>query len=150
VFEDFSTPEVLIGVASFLATIFVTPLYRNRRKVFYDVISEFRLLDKESDCETKELVIAERSIQTNPKVFVIELNNHWGKEVFGMFGGLGNVDITPAHYERAVTLEFGNDAQILDAQIADETPPGIREIACVHRNKIMLKPVLLNHGIRSP
>lgn len=43
-FEALRNPEILIGVTGFLATVFIPTQYRRRREVFYDVISELRLL----------------------------------------------------------------------------------------------------------
>jgi hypothetical protein len=146
VFEALGSPEILLGVAAFLATVFVPALYRRRRKILYDVMADFRLLDEKPESESKEVVVAGRKMTTNPRVFVVDVNNHAGRDIFGMFGGFGGVDITPAHYERPISFHFGDDASILDAKVTEEHPPGIRELVCVHRNKIVLKPVLLNHG----
>lgn len=145
-FEALSRAEVLVGIVGFLTTILVPALYRRRGKIFYDIVAEFCFFDRESEDKAKDILFAGRRIASNPKVFVIDLRNDWGTEPFGMIGGLGGVDIPPDKYERAISFDFGNKAQILDAEILEETPPTIREFICTYANKVLLKPVLLNHG----
>ncbi len=68
-FEALRSPEILLGVAAFLATVFVPLLYRRRRKIIYDVMADFRLLEEKSECKSKGVVVAGRTITTNPRVF---------------------------------------------------------------------------------
>lgn len=58
----------------------------------------------------------------------------------------GNQDIEPAHFERSLTLRFGEQARVVFAEVIEEEPYGIGASVEMHPDRVVLAPVLLNTG----
>ncbi len=58
----------------------------------------------------------------------------------------GNRDIEADHYQRPLTFRFGDNAQVLSAEVLYEDPKEIRAALSHTTNTVTLEPVLLNAG----
>jgi hypothetical protein len=76
---------------------------------------------------------------------VIDLHNpSWG--ILSWSGGL---NISEADYDQRLSVEFGADARILEADIVKEQPPNIGAVVAPYHyppDTLVLKPTLLNKG----
>jgi len=59
---------------------------------------------------------------------------------------IGNVPITKNDYERAVSLNFSENVQILSNEISSTYPENLKAEIDIIENSIIVKPILLNGG----
>jgi hypothetical protein len=58
----------------------------------------------------------------------------------------GNQPITTKDFDRPITLDLGEGAQILTAEISEKKPDELQPSINVEQSKIKLEPILLNQG----
>ena len=142
VLESLNDAFFYLGLAVVLATLFVPFLISRRKKLFFEVVYEAKLLgsegnDPEPATETNDVA--------GPMLFVIDLHNVPG----GLSGGLlGTVDIAPAQYQREISLGFGEKTHILEAEVL-ESPHDMEAKVLTDRSqeeRLVLEPVALERG----
>src|SRR3990172_5120414 len=127
-----------LGVAlAALAIIVIIVLYllqRNRKGLSYEVVSHTPLLSRTEEVGGKlQILFDGKTVQDVHLVEVRIINS-------------GNTPILPADYERPISLKFGENAQILTADVAETAPDSIRASISVERQKVVITPLLLNAG----
>lgn len=125
-------PAFLLSFAVVLVVV-ATPLLLARGRDFvYAVLYDGAFRAKEGHKE-----IAGEKIQAL-RVVAVEIRNSSG------------LNIERSHYVRPITVDFGKEANILDAEVIEEEPPGIgitlRGLPQRDPGKVALEPVLLNDG----
>ena len=147
VLESLGDPLFYVGIAAVLGTLFVPLLVLRRKKLFFDVVCEARLLGPEgSDLEhVAGTSDAGRSRDGAERMlFVIDLHNAVGS----LAGGLGGLDIAPAQYRQEISLGFGEDAHVLEAGVLESphsTAAKVR-IDGSREDRLVLEAVPLNRG----
>jgi hypothetical protein len=58
----------------------------------------------------------------------------------------GNQDVEATHFDRPLTLRFGEQARVILAEVIEEEPQGIQASLEVDSDRVTLNPVLLNAG----
>lgn len=129
---------VLVGAASFVATLLLAWLPRRHKSLSYDVVCVARVAPVPKGQSSN------KDKGTKPpscKIFVIDLHNASGR----LFG----TDIASSQYEREISFSFGDRARVVEVDVMKEDPSGIgaeASIAGSHQEKLGLAPVLLNRG----
>jgi hypothetical protein len=103
-----------------IVSLLIALANRNTKKLFYDVACEAEAGDfKRGRKNERRGRIA--TGETAIKLFVIDLHN----PSWGIFSWLGGSDISPSDYDQRISIEFGENARILEADVVEEHPPGI-------------------------
>lgn len=129
-------PGFFLSAAAVLAAIFVPLLFISRKnfsyRVLYDALFESAV---ESEGETQP---DEETSTDEVRVVTIEFRNSSG------------LNIERTHYERPITVGFGEGARIVSAEVIEEKPPAIeaslRGLPEFDPDRVAIDPVLLNDG----
>jgi hypothetical protein len=147
VLESLSYPGFYLGMAAVLAALFVPFLTLRRKKLFFDVVCEAKLLvSGDNDSEHSAAVCdAVESCDDAEEfmLFVIDLHNAVGGLV-----GVGGVDITPAQHLREISFGFGKEAHVLEAGFL-QSPQDIEAKVRIDGSKdekVVLEAFPLNRG----
>lgn len=127
-----------------IVSLFIALANRNTKKLFYDVACEAEAIDLKREKKTKRRE-KQANRETAIKLFIVDLHN----PSWGIFSWLGGSDITPSDYEQRISIEFGESARILEADVVEEHPPGIgAKVTPYHYppDTLVLNPILLNQG----
>ena len=106
------TPELLIGAVSAFATIgtiVAVFLLRARKRLSYEVLSTVPLLSTEEEFKNKLQIFFEgRPVQ---QVFLVQIK----------ITNTGNAPIVTSDYERQVSLTFGQDTEVITAEVIQKS-----------------------------
>lgn len=107
---------------------------RRRKALSFDIISRTPLLSAEDEVKGKlQVLFYGEPVQDVHLATVMIINS-------------GNVPIISADYERPVNLSFGEEAQILTAEVTETNPDSLQVSVDIEATRIVLRPVLLNGG----
>lgn len=148
ILESLGDPFFYLGIAAVLGALFVPFLTLRRRKLFFGVVCELKLLGSEGNYSehVRGTGEAARSHDDAERMlFVIDLHNAVGGLADGLAGG---VAIAPAQYRQEISLGFGEDARVLEAGVM-ESPHGIAakiRIDGSREDRLVLEAIPLNRG----
>src|SRR2546425_10907232 len=103
-----------IAVIIALIAIIVTLTQRYRKEIVYDIISDTPILSIKEEVKNRVKVLFDDKPMTNARLIILRIWNS------------GNVPIIPSDYIEPITLNFGADAEILDADILASIPDDIK------------------------
>jgi uncharacterized protein YjeT (DUF2065 family) len=107
---------------------------RQRKSLSYQIVSNTPLLSVEEEIK-KDLVIRYRGKEVQKvDLVVVRIVN------------TGNLPIAAKDFDRPITLDLGEGAQILTAEISERKPDELQPSINVEQSKIKLEPILLNQG----
>jgi hypothetical protein len=138
VLESLGDPSFYLGIAVVFVPLFVAFLILRRKKLFFEVVCEAKLLGIEGSGlqhvtrDASELML-----------FVIDLHN-----AVGGLARVGGVDIASAQYQSEISFGFGEDAHVLEAGVL-ESPSDIEakiHIGGSQKDKVVLEAASLNRG----
>jgi hypothetical protein len=107
---------------------------RQRKSLSYQIVSNTPLLSVEEEIK-KDLVIKYRGKEVQ-KVDLVAVR----------IVNTGNLPIATKDFDRPITLDLGEGAQILTAEISEKKPDELQPSINVEQSKIKLEPILLNQG----
>lgn len=126
VFESLDDPLFYFGMAVVLLPLFVPFWILRRRKLFFDIVCEAKLLGAEG----KGLQhLTETNDDAVLMLFVIDLHNHVGR-----LARAGGVDIKPPQYQREISFGFGEEASVLEAGVL-ESPDDVEAKVHIERSQ---------------
>jgi len=140
VLESLDDPLFYLGMAVVLLPLFVSLVVLGRRKLFFDIVCEAKLLGAEGDGLQ---LVTEDNDDAVLMLFAIDLHNP-----VGSLATVGGVDINPTQYQREISFDFEEEASVLEAEVL-ESPEGVE--AKVHiegsqEEKVVLEDIPLNQG----
>ena len=122
---------VLIALLALIISILLW-MQRKRKALSYEIVSRTPLLSfKEKIKGNLQILFDGREVQD---VHLIEVR---------MFNS-GNESIKSEDYERPINFSFGENAQVLTAEVVEANPESIHASADIVDTKVKLKPILLN------
>ena len=122
------------GLVAIIVSIVLWWTQRRRKALSFDIISRTPLLSVEDKVKGKlQILFDGEPVQDVHLATVIIINS-------------GNIPITSADYERPVNLSFGEEAQILTAEVTETNPDSLQASVDIEATRVVLKPVLLNGG----
>jgi len=129
-------PLFLLSVVGVLAAIFVPLLFVSRKNVSYRVLYD-ALFESAAEPQS-ETQPDEETSAGEVRVVTIEFRNSSG------------LNIERSHYERPITVGFGEGARIVGAEVVEEKPDSIeaalRGLPEFDPERVAIDPVLLNDG----
>lgn len=129
-------PAFLLSFVAVLAAIFVPLLFVSRKNFSYAVIYD-ALFESAVESEGETQPDQETSVG-EVRVVTIEFRNSSG------------LNIERTHYERPITVGFGEGARIVSAEVVEEKPDSIeaslRGLPELDPERVAIDPVLLNDG----
>jgi len=124
----------ILGVPVLILLIVAYLGQRQHKALSYEVISRVPLLSLQEETSGQIQILFEDKPVENVQLAVIKITNS------------GNTPITSGDYERPVSLSFGENAQILTADVTQTEPESLQPSISIENNKAVLTPVLLNSG----
>src|SRR5215467_10743601 len=129
----------LLGV--FLTSIISVVIYRrqqSRKAINYKVISDTSLLSVKEEVKGSIKVLFGTKPVSNARLVILKIWNS------------GNTPILPTEYIDPIRIGFGNNAEILDAEILEAAPSDFKDKAKaslkLDTDNVVLDPLLLNSG----
>jgi len=129
---------VCVGIISFIVSLGVTFLIyswqRQVKSLSYGIVSSAPLVSVQDDVASRVNVTFDGSPVPDVRLAVVRVVNS------------GNVPIEKQDFERPVSFTFGKETKgkILDAIVAQTTPPGMGAAIIQNGNTVAIKPALLN------
>lgn len=98
-------------------------------------------------------VLEDLAILTIDETITTHVNVRFDGKPIGTLRGLkirlinvGTLPVKPTDYESPIILEFSKGAQVLKANVGEMRPTHLRPKVTVTRNRVLLNPLLLQHG----
>lgn len=130
-------PLFLLAFAAVLSAMLAPMLLAPRRKFTYAVLYD-ELFEVEAETDGEDSPDNEEAAREQVRVVAVELRNSSG------------LNIERSHYDRPITVGFGEGAKVLDAEVIEEEPPGLgatlRGVPDLDPERVALAPLLLNDG----
>src|SRR6266487_3666841 len=129
--------DLIIGIVVTIFVAFVVyMMQRNRKEIAYDIIANTLVLSIDKEVKDKMQVLYESKPIADARLVVLKIWNS------------GKAPISSNDYERPLTFDFGEHAEVLDATVIETLPTNIIEEAVFEKslNKVILKPLLLNRN----
>jgi hypothetical protein len=124
----------LLAVVTIIVSVAVYMKQRQRKRLSYQIVSNTPLLSVEEEIK-KDLVIQYKGKEVKEvDLLVVRIVN------------TGNIPIDKKDFDRPITLDLGEEAQILTAEISDKKPDELQPSINVEQSKVKLEPILLNQG----
>lgn len=125
---------VLVAIVAIFTSIVLYGKQRRRKALSYQIITQTPLLTvKEEIGKDVQILYKEKLVQQVHLIEVKIINS-------------GNIPIEEDHYERPIGLNFGEEAQILTAEVVETNPDSLHASIDVQGGKVVLVPTLLNQG----
>jgi hypothetical protein len=105
---------------------------RQRKELSYETISSTSLLREEVGGKLK--ILYDDKIVEKVYLIVVRIANS------------GNAPIRSDEYERPISLCFGENAQVLTAEVSETNPKSLQPTLTIENTQVVLKPILLNSG----
>lgn len=122
---------ILVGLATFVLAAF---WQKKRKKIAYEIISNTQLLSVKDEVKSRLQILFDQKPVHNLNLVVLKIYN------------AGNEPISPEDFKDKLTVEFGDNAQILEADVVDVFPKNMQANIEQTANSISLVPLLLNDG----
>lgn len=122
----------ILAVLAIVVSISLWMLQRRKKKLGYDVLSNLSLLTVREELEGRLKVLFDENPVKNVHLFVLRVVNN------------GNVPITPSDFERPLSLVFGENSNVLSAQVTETSPKNLKIELTTQRDRITFVPLLLN------
>jgi len=125
---------VIVAIIAIFPTIIIYLKQNNVKGLVYEVVSNTPVFSIEEAVKGKIQVLYNGKPIDYALLAVLKIWNY------------GNAPIEPSDYILPITFDFGNGAEVLDAEVLDTEPNDLKKEAIldVAANKVTLKPVLLN------
>lgn len=122
------------GLLAIVVSIVLYWTQRRRKALSYDITSLTPLLEVEDEVKGKVQILFEGKLVQDVHLAMVKIINS------------GNMPIVPADYVRPVSLNFGEEAQILATDVIETNPDNLHVSWSVESTKVELVPLLLNGG----
>lgn len=121
-----------VAVLALVVSVLLTMVQRRRKLLDYELLTDTPLLTIREELQGRvKVLLDDRPIQ-DVSVIVIRLFNR------------GNLPIRAIEYERPLALSFGDEAQIVSAEITEQVPANQGAELTTEPGRVQLKPVLMN------
>jgi hypothetical protein len=120
---------VLVAVLLFFGSLWWT---RSIKAVSYEVVSQTPLVSLQDSAARQLQVLYNGQPVADVSLIVLRVQN------------TGNEPIPTVDYEKPITFQFGEGAQVLSAEITEMTPPNLGASVRLTPNSVELAPTLLN------
>jgi len=122
------------GFVAIVISIIVYFAQRRNKRLAYEIFSQTSVINTTDEVAGKIQILFEGKPVKKVHLLVIKIAN------------IGNVPITKNDYERAVSLNFSENVQILSNEISSTYPENLKAEIDIIENSIIVKPILLNGG----
>lgn len=126
--------QFVIGILALALTFVGTWRALNTKALSVEVVSETPLLTVQDEAAGRLQIAFEGKPVQDVILSIIKVSN------------TGDVPILVTDFQRPLTLSFGQNAEVLSAEVVEMTPPNIGASAKAVSNIVELSPVLLNSG----
>lgn len=124
---------VILGFTGIVTAVVLYVMQRRRKNLSYEIISRTPLLSAREELAGRFQILFEGKRVKEVQMVVVRITNS------------GNVPITTTDYERPVSLDLGDKAEVLGADVTDTKPDGLEvSIGVKERRRVVLNPSLLN------
>ena len=126
----------VIAAIATVVTIFISIRQHQRKAISYKVISDTPLLSLKEEVRSRVQVLFDAKPVGNTRLVVLKILNS------------GNVPILSTDYDDPIKIGFGDNAEILDAELLESVPSDIKDKAKAPFKDdiggVILEPLLLN------
>jgi hypothetical protein len=124
----------LVGLVAIIVTVALYRLQRRRKSISYEVVSLTPLLSVKEEVRDRVQILFDGKDVLDAHMLIVKVRNS------------GNVPVLPSDYERSIQFGFGEQTQVMSAEIVETDPSGIDADVSVLSRSVTLRPVLLNAG----
>lgn len=124
----------VLALVAIIVSVFLYRRQRRNKELSYEIISNTALLTMEEDVRQKMQILFNGKPMEQVYLVVLRIVNS------------GNLPILTTDYVRPVSLSFGEEAQILTAEIAETNPRSLHASAKIDGKRVVILPTLLNQG----
>ena len=122
----------IIGITAIIVSYFVFKRQQKVKSIVYEIVSNTSLVSVESEIKNKMKVFFAQKEIGNLNLLILRIQN------------LGSEPVLPIDYEKPITINFEETAEILEAESTDVFPKDLQPSIEKSTNKISLFPILLN------
>jgi hypothetical protein len=123
---------VVVGILVGIITIGLYFMQRQKKAISFEILSDNALLSVRNEIKSKLQVLYDGKAVKQVYLTLIRIFNS------------GNVPIQPSDYLQPIEMCFGNNAQILSAEVIESDPKNLDMSLTVEGDKIILKSTLFN------
>ncbi len=123
---------VILSITAIAITIIIFYSQRQYKELSYETISSSPLLTKSKEIEGNVQILFDDKPVNNVYLLILKLINS------------GNTPISSKDYETPLTFNFGENTNILSADVTKTEPDGLKINFTKIKNKFIVEPILLN------
>jgi len=123
---------VIVGIIAIAISIIIFYSQRQYKELSHEIISSSPLLTKSKEIEGNVQILFDNKPVNNVYLVVLKLINS------------GNIPISAKDYELPLSFDFGEQSNILLADVTNTEPEGLKINLNIIKNKVMVNPFLLN------
>jgi hypothetical protein len=117
-----------------LVSFILFRLQQTRKALSYTIISQSSLLNFNEEVKGDLKIMFKGRIVSDVSLIIFKIFNS------------GKLPILSGDFERPMAFDFGNQAEILSAEVIEVTPKNLQALVRTEEKKIILEPLLLNSG----
>jgi len=126
--------SVFVAIIAVFVSVGLYFKQRRRKSLSYEIIASTSLFSMKEEIKGKiRILYDDKPVQ---QVHLIELK----------LKNSGNMPILHTDYERPVSLNFGEEAQILTTEIREMNPENLGASVLIEKNKVTIGKTLMNEG----
>jgi len=125
---------VILGILAILISYILYRKQSQKKSLEYEIISSTPLLSMEEEVRGKLQMFFNKEPVKQVHLIQVRIFNS------------GNMPILSTDFKRPVGLSFGEEAQILTAEIAEVNPDSLEASTTIEDEEVVLVPTLLNQG----
>lgn len=130
------TINAAIGLLTIIVSILIYRKQQSRKGITYEVISDNPILSLKKELKGRVQVLFDAKPIDDARLVIIRIWNS------------GNVPILPQEYGDPIRFDFGENAEILDADVLETIPSNMTDKAkaslSLEAGGVVLEPILLN------
>ena len=123
-----------LGLLALIVSVVSVMVYRNRKRLSYEVVTHTRLLTVDEEIEGRVKVTYDGHQVSGVRMVIVHLHNS------------GNVPIEKEDYDRPLGFWVKGGPKVLTAEVVKTKPPDIRARVETMENTVYLDNILLNPG----
>jgi hypothetical protein len=128
------SPAVVVGIAAIVVAIILFTVQRRKKALSYEIVSETSLLRTHEELEGRLQILFDSKPIRDAYLMLIKLAN------------AGNLPIMPADFERPLSIDLGEKANVLTVDVLKKDPENLAPRTKIDNHVIVIEPLLLNGG----
>jgi hypothetical protein len=123
----------ILALFAIIVTVVIYLLQRNKKLLTYQILTNTQLFKVGEKLKGKLEMIYDGIPVKNMFLVMIRIENN------------GNQSITSQDFEKPISIFFGDEAKILNAEVEDVFPKNLKPVIAIEKpNQIVIQPLLLN------